>query len=143
MDFCRGFGIRIQSLTSRNLKATSTCSKFAADSRMDQNTLLKREYFELCRKLNKSNLIKNQKTDVLFFIEQENNKLILYSTTNQAYRIQLVSRNVKYKWEPSGFSGLFILEEHISSFANNNNLEKTNRDELTKRIKSFIFQNLK
>lgn len=110
---------------------------------MDQTTQLKREYFELCIKLNRSNLHKNQKTNVIFFIETENNKLILCSTTNQVYRIQLVSRNVKFKWEPCGFSGLFTLEEHISSFANNINLEKTNPDELTKTIKSFIFQNFK
>lgn len=110
---------------------------------MDQNTLLKREYFELCRKLNRSNQHKDQKTNVLFFIEKENNKLILYSTTNQAYRIQLVFRNIKYKWEPCGFSGLFTLEEHISSFANNNNLEIINSYELTKRIRSFVFQDFK
>jgi poly-D-alanine transfer protein DltD len=143
MDFCRGFGIRIQSSISRNLKATSSCSTFATGSRMNQNTLLKREYFELYRMLNRSNLHKNQRTDILFFIEPENGSLILYSTANQTYRIQLISKKVKYNWEPSGFSGLFNLERQVSSFANNQGLEKINPDELTKKIKSFVFQNFK
>ena len=73
---------------------------------MDQNTQLKREYFEL-------------------------------------NRIQLISKKVKYNWEPSGFSGLFNLEKQVSSFANNHSLEKINPDELTKKIKSFVFQNFK
>lgn len=120
MDFCRGIGIRIQSLTSLNLEATSSCSRFASDSHMDQNTQLKREYFELYRMLNRSNLHKNQ-----------------------TYRIQLISKKVKYNWEPSGFSGLFNLEKQVSSFANNYSLEKINPDELTKKIKSFVFQNFK
>ncbi len=110
---------------------------------MDQNTQLKREYFELYRMLNRSNLHKNQRTDVLFFIEPENGRLILYSTANQTYRIQLISKKVKFNWEPSGFSGLFNLEKQVSSFANNYSLEKINPDELTKKIKSFVFQNFK
>lgn len=109
---------------------------------MDQNTLLKREYFELCRRLNTSNLHKNQKTEVSFFIEQEKNRLVLFATTNKTYKIQLIFKYNKGTWSPSSYSGLVTLEYELAKAFVLHNMENLNSYELTKAIKSFIFQHL-
>lgn len=109
---------------------------------MDQNTQLKREYFELYRLLNRSNLHKNQKTEISFFIETEGNQLTLYTTTNKSYKIRLVLKTNTNKWQSCGFSGLVYLEIKICELFNLTDLEKLKTMNLTKLIKSFIFQHL-
>jgi hypothetical protein len=110
---------------------------------MDQHTQLKIEFFELCRQLNKSNLNINQKTEISFFIEKEQGKLVLYATTNKAYKIQLISKNGLEQWRPCGYLGFLVLEKNLSSWANNHVFEKVQQHNLTQLIKSFIFQYFK
>ena len=109
---------------------------------MDQNTQLKREYFELCRILNRSNLHKNQKTEISFFIEIDRIKLVLFASTNKTSKVKLISQNEDSIWLPCGFTRLNTLEENLSEWANYNKFENLNHRELTSAIKSLIFQKL-
>ncbi len=107
---------------------------------MDQKTQPKIEFFELCRLLNKSNLKANQKTEILFFIEADNQKLTLYATTNRRYKIQLIISEKKSIWATCNCSGLNNLENELVQFFKIRSLEKLPDIELTKMIKLFIFQ---
>lgn len=109
---------------------------------MDQNTQLKREYFELCRLLNRSNIKTNQRTEISFFIEHEGNKLILCASTNKNFKIKLISQNAKLAWVPCGYTRLNELEENLSEWANCKKFDNLNLRELTSAIKSLIFQQL-
>lgn len=109
---------------------------------MDQNTQLKIEFFELCRRLNTSNLHKNQKTEISFFIEAEKNKLILCASTNKTFKLKLISQNTNLAWVPCGYTKLNTLEENLSEWANCKKFDNLNHRELTSTIKSLIFQQL-
>ncbi len=109
---------------------------------MDQNTQLKIEFFELCRSLNTSNLHKNQKTEISFFILTERDESILFATTNKSYKIQLIRQKKTKDWVISGFSGLTCLENEICALFNRFDLELLKTMNLTNLIKSFIFQHL-
>lgn len=109
---------------------------------MGQNTLLKREYFELCRLLNSSNLKTNQKTEISFFIEHEVDKFILYAATNKTSKLKLISQTTKLAWVPCGYTRLDTLEENLSEWANCKKFDNLNHRELTTTIKSLIFQQL-
>ncbi len=109
---------------------------------MDQNTQLKIEFFKLVKILNRSNLNINQRTEISFFIETVGSKSTVYATTNKAYKIQLVFKINDEDWLPCGFSGLINLEEKISNLMPQVKFEILTSTELTKKIKSFIFQQL-
>ena len=109
---------------------------------MDQKSQLKIEFFELCRLLNKSNIKANQKTEILFFIQTENQKMTLYATTNHQYKLQLISSDKKNVWAACNYSGLNILENELVLLFKIQDLEKLPDMELTKMIKLFIFQQI-
>lgn len=108
---------------------------------MDQNTQLKIEFFELCRRLNTTNL-HNQKTEVSFFILTERDESILFAATNKSYKIQLIRQKKAKDWVASGFSGLTCLENEICEQFNRFEVELLQTMNLTKFIKSFIFQHI-
>ena len=107
---------------------------------MDQIAQLKIEYFELCKLLNKSNLKINQRTDVLFFIDTSNGRSIMSATTNGLYKIQLIFHKYDDTWRPCDFSGLYILEQQLSRLFLSQNPEILKKLNITKLIRSFIFQ---
>jgi len=106
---------------------------------MNQNSQLKIEYFGLCNLLNKSNLLTNQKTKIIFFIEIEKGSSILFATTNKKYNLKLIHQRKNKKWHPCGHSHFSDLEENLSKWAQHYNFEKHNSSDLTKLIKSLIF----
>ncbi len=106
---------------------------------MDQKTQLKIEFFVLCRLLNKSNLKINQKTDILFFIQNENGMPALYATTNGFYKLQLVAYKSDSRWTTCNYSGLAVLEEELVHFVKSYKIEKMTPSKLTLLIKALIF----
>ncbi len=109
---------------------------------MNPATQLKIEFFELLRLLNKSNLTTNQKTEISFFIENRTDKVTLCATTNQIYKIQLISQIGRHEWLPCGFSGLDLIEKELSKLFKYQNPTIQSADEITKKITSFIFKKL-
>lgn len=107
---------------------------------MDQITQLKIEYFELSRLLNKSNLKSNQKTDISFFIEKEKGGLVLFATTNNVSKIQLIHSGNNDTWRPCNYSGLETLETEISKQLNRHKVVDLKFLNLTNLIKSFVFK---
>lgn len=107
---------------------------------MNQNSQLKTEYFELSKLLITSNLKIDQKTEICFFIEVRKGNLTLFATTNKISSLKLIYQHTKSTWRPCGYTRFKNLEEHLTKLASKNNLELLNSNELTRLIKSFIFQ---
>ena len=81
---------------------------------MDMNEV-KTEYFELLRRLNKSNKAKNTTTKLDFIIDQndeQGSKLCASISKNQ--KILLCIKD-GHEWNPAKFSGLDHLEQFISN----------------------------
>ena len=74
---------------------------------------VKTEYFELLRRLNKSNKAKNTTTKLDFMIDQ-NDELEpkLYATISKNQKILLCIKE-HYEWRPAKYSGLDHLEQFI------------------------------
>lgn len=132
----------LTALPRLNINRTAYKCVFANGSHMDQNTQLKREYFELRILLNRSNLKTNQKTEISFFIENEKNKSILCASTNKNFKLKLISQNAKSIWQPCGYTRLNNLEVKLSEWANYKKFDNLNYSDLTSTIKSLIFQQL-
>lgn len=73
---------------------------------------VKTEYFELLRRLNKSNKTSNEKTKLSFTIDDTNaNYLKLYATLSTDQKILLCQKVKETNWRPAQFSGLDNLEK--------------------------------
>ncbi len=107
---------------------------------MDETAQFKIEFFELVRILNQSNLYKNQKTEISFFIENLAAKRFLYAEINKNQKLKLAYKNDGDKWKPCGFLQLVHLEfELCKNFNLVGPISNLNSSQLTKLIKSFIF----
>lgn len=104
---------------------------------MELSNLVKHEYFDLVKKLNEANKLKNLQTDIFFYIDSSNlNHLKLYAAISYSQRILLCEKPRKSTWFGSGYSGFSNLENFIADL-----LEFfTPNENLTTYVKSHIFE---
>lgn len=101
------------------------------------NSFIKKEYFELLKKLNRTNKQKNLNTDIYFYIDDsDSNFLILFAAISKDQKIILADKMFKKNWIPKYLSGFSDFEEFIVEILNT---EKLN-DNLTDQLKSHIFK---
>lgn len=101
------------------------------------NSLIKKEYFDLINKLNQSNKLKNQASDVYFYINKTDlfgEKFFAAISSNQ--KILLIEKNFNGSWRPANLSGFFELEDFLATLLNLPECEEN----LTDFIKSHIFK---
>ncbi len=104
---------------------------------MDASALIKHEYFELVIKLNQANKLKNQETDVYFYIDSTNpDHIRLFSAISNDQKILLCYKYKQSKWFESGYSPFQNLEIFIARLLR----YKENMPDLTDFIKSHIFK---
>ncbi|MEK6627677.1 MAG: hypothetical protein AABY53_03550 [Bdellovibrionota bacterium] len=104
---------------------------------MESSLIIKYEYFELVKKLNQSNKLKNQETDLYFYIDSADaDHLKLFAAISASQKILLCHKNHGSNWTESGFSKYPNLESHIAEL-----LRKSNAwEDLTNYIKSHVFE---
>lgn len=101
------------------------------------STIIKHEYFELVKKLNQSNTLKNQKTTLYFYVDSvDPNYLKLFAAISDTQKILLCHRSHDSSWIESGFSDYPNLENYIVNLLR----KYAGQDDLTKCIKSHIFK---
>lgn len=107
---------------------------------MEISNLVKYEYFELVKKLNHTNKLKNQQTDIFFYIDSNNlNHLKLYVAISYSQRILICEKLQRSTWFGSGYSGFSNLEDFIAGLFE---FYKPHEN-LTDYIKSHIFELVK
>lgn len=74
----------------------------------------KKQYFELINLLNKSNKTKNETTEFVFFIENDQ----LYFGQPGRQKIIIATCGELLNWRPAGATNFFELERLISNFIN-------------------------
>ncbi len=80
---------------------------------------VKIEYFELIRRLNKSNKTSNEETTLSLTIDNTNaNYLKLYAILSTDQKILLCQKTNETNWRPAHFSGLDQLEKFVCSQLN-------------------------
>lgn len=101
------------------------------------NSLIKKEYFDLLNKLNRSNKHKNQNTEIYFYIDEADlSTARLFAAISDTQKILLCERKFNDYWESAYLSGFFNLEDFLSVLLN----EKKCATNLTDFIKSHIFK---
>lgn len=95
------------------------------------------EYFELVRRLNSANKLKNQKTDIYFLIKTENHETRLYAALHESQKIYLCYRNKVSLWQSGEVSGFFELESFLSEILSSHEIQNV---DLTSLIKSQLFK---
>lgn len=104
---------------------------------MESSLVIKLEYFELVKKFNQANKLKNQETDVYFYIDSTNpDYLKLFATISDFQKILLCYKINRSKWVESQFSEFPNLEIFIAQLLR----YKKSTTDLTKQIKSHIFK---
>jgi len=99
--------------------------------------LIKQEYFELIKKLNQGNKLKNQETEVYFYIDStEAQHLKLFAAISDGQKILLCERLDRDSWVDSGYSGYENLEDCIIKLLQTDGVQNN----LTDQIKSHIFK---
>lgn len=101
------------------------------------NSLIKKEYFDLLNKLNWSNKLKNQGTDIYFYIDETDPKAIkLFAAISKNQKILLIEKSYSGSWKPKCLSGFFNLEEYLVELLSEQKYEA----DITDLIKSHIFK---
>ncbi len=101
------------------------------------STLIKQEYFKLIKKLNQCNKLKNQETEVYFYLDStESESLKLFAAISDTQRILLCNKIGRESWDVAGFSGLVNLEDFIAHLLQT----VSTQNDLTNQIKSHIFK---
>ncbi len=95
------------------------------------NETIKQDYFKLIRDLNKSNITKNESTELKFIILDN----AFYAVVSNERKALLCQENDNH-WYPSNYSVYTDLEDHIAHFLNNNK----NITNLNHEIKLSIFK---
>ena len=94
---------------------------------MENRELVVAEYFKLKLLLNRTNLVRDQKTEVIFeFIQKGEYDFGLIATLSGIYNpkhIELCATMGARGWRPSEYSGLYDLEEACATYLNE---KKTN-----------------
>ena len=104
---------------------------------MESSTLVKYEYFELVKKLNQANKLKNQETDIYFYIDSVNsNHVKLFVAVASSQKILLSEKINGGPWLEAGFSEYPNLEDCLTRLLRIND----HHDNLTKYFKSHIFK---
>lgn len=104
---------------------------------MDSTTTIKHEYFELVKKLNQTNKLKNQDTDIRFYIDSVNpSHLKLFAAISDDQKILLCQKPKQSKWLASRYSQFPSLEIYIAQLL----YYKEVQTDLTDYIKSHIFK---
>ena len=99
--------------------------------------IIKYEYFELIRKLNQTNKLKNQQTDICFYIDSANpDHLKLFAAVSENQKILLCEKIKLLPWTQASITELTELEEFLSYLLNTEIIENG----LTFLIKSHIFK---
>lgn len=96
-----------------------------------------KEYFELIKLLNSSNKIKDQKTEIYFFIQANEGTEKLYAAISESQKIYLCYKPALNIWRPGNVSGYFELEKFICRSLSVQIPGDTN---LTNFIKSHLFK---
>lgn len=101
------------------------------------NSLIKKEYFDLINKLNKSNKHRNQNTEVYFYIDETDSETAkLFVAISNEQKILLAEKNYLGTWKAKELSGFFNLEEYLVTFLD----RRKSEIDLTYFIKSHIFK---
>ena len=104
---------------------------------MNLSRTVKREYFELVKKLNQTNKLKNQETDIFFYIDStEVDHLKLFAAISVSQKILLCERPYKLAWVEAGFSGYANLEAYLAQLIQIHD----GKSNITNHIKSHIFK---
>ncbi|MEK6629061.1 MAG: hypothetical protein AABY53_10585 [Bdellovibrionota bacterium] len=104
---------------------------------MESSPFVKQEYFKLVKKLNHSNKLKNQKTDLFFYIDLTNpSHLKLYAAISDSQKILLCKKSDGTVWTETGFSEYPNLEDFIAQLLQIDDKHKN----LTEYFKSHIFK---
>src|SRR3989344_1413698 len=99
---------------------------------------IKKEYFELVNKLNSSNKIKNQNTEIYFYIDESDlSSAKLFAAISNTQKILLCEKVYDIgDWGPLYLSGFSNLEDFLVKILN----KKKHETNLTEFIKSHIFK---
>lgn len=98
---------------------------------------VKMEYFNLINKLNLSNKLKNQNTEIYFYVDETDFTVAkLFAAISKGQKILLIEKNSKGYWEPVYLSGFSNLEEFLVKLMNT----QKQVGNLTDLIKSHIFK---
>lgn len=104
---------------------------------MESSLIIKHEYFELIKKLNQSNKLKNQETDLYFYIDSGSpDHLKLFAAISESQKILLCEKVKPSVWESGGYSSYPNLEDYITQLLRINFFE----NDLTTLIVSHIFK---
>lgn len=104
---------------------------------MDSATTIKQEYFELIKKLNQSNKLKNQATAPYFYIDSSNLiHLKLFAAISDFQKILLCEKINALPWAPTNNTEFADLEEFLSALLNTTTI----KGDLTTFIKSHVFK---
>lgn len=95
------------------------------------------EYFELVKQLNSANKVKDQKTEVYFFVKMDEKIPKLYAGISEAQKIYLCYKNEFSIWKQGKTSGYLALEKVLCKILFIENISNT---DLTKAIKSHLFK---
>ncbi len=84
--------------------------------------IIQKEYFELVVKLNRSNKLKNEKSNLRFKIiepeaEQDSH---LYAVLSGDKKIAISIKKLTTFWKTTGFSGQYELEKFVTQILNEN-----------------------
>ena len=103
------------------LKATELGRIFAVRLWMEINVIQK-EYFRLLTNLNRSNKIKNEKTNLKFQVVKATKMNIenLDAILSTGQNITIATRFIGKRWIETNYSGLYNLEEYIVLLLNEN-----------------------
>lgn len=108
---------------------------------MESSQIIKYEYLELIKKLNQSNKLKNQKTDLYFYIDSTStNCLKLFAAIAGSQKILLCEKIKTFPWAPANITDFAELEGFLSELLNNLLNTVAVENDLTKLIKLHIFK---
>lgn len=100
-------------------------------------SLIKKEYFDLVIKLNSANKLKNENTEIYFYIEITDSGVEkLFATIANLQKILLLEKNIGGHWFPKYLSGVSNFEDFLCEIMNTFN----GAEELTNYIKLHIFE---
>lgn len=120
------------------MQALSCAGQLQTHPRMKTNRdQCVQEYFELIRQLNSANKLKDQKTDVYFFIKTEGIEAKLCAAISESQKIYLCYRVKINVWFPGKISRYSNLEQFICTTLNR---EYEKDLDLTNFIKSHLFK---
>lgn len=87
---------------------------------MENRELVLADYFKLRLLLNRTNPVRDQKTEIVFEVLKNGDSDYRLIATLRGVKdpryIELCKKSMLKPWRPSGFSGLFSLEEFCTSY---------------------------